>query len=62
MINFIQLIFLVFILGFGIGSALYLFVAFFNEELDYRAKIEVANITKNAWFEYFKAINEENKK
>lgn len=48
MINFIQLIFLVFILGFGIGSALYLFVAFFNEELDYRAKIEVANMTKNA--------------
>ena len=62
MINFIQLIFLVFILGFGIGSALYLFVAFFTEELDYRAKIEVANITKNAWFEYFKTINEENKK
>ena len=48
MINFIQLIFLVFILGFGIGSAFYLFVAFFTEELDYRAKIEVANITKNA--------------
>ena len=34
----------------------------FTEELDYRAKIEVANMTKNAWFEYFKAINEENKK